>query len=67
LENAGWVGVEIVRTRVPFRRLIPRFVRAGRMSLSAPWRRHSAVRIFLGKHMLMIRLKKPAAGAAGQG
>ncbi len=37
MENAGWVGVEIVRARVPFLLLIARFARTGRMSLLAPF------------------------------
>jgi hypothetical protein len=64
MENARCVGMEIVRERVPLRRLIARFVRTGRrMSLAAPF----GVRIFPRKDMLMMPLKKPAATAAGQG
>jgi hypothetical protein len=64
MENAGCGGVEIVRTRVPFRRLIPRFVRTGRMSLSAPFGGPD-FRPWI--HTLMISLKKPAAATAGRG
>jgi hypothetical protein len=70
MENAGCVGVKIVRARVPLRanpssdRLCDRSERRAHRPhvLSGAMRR-----TFPRKHMRMIWLKKPAAAAAGQG
>jgi hypothetical protein len=61
MENAGWLGVEIVRARVPFLRLIARLAPTGRMTLLAPFSGPD----FPRKHMLMISLKKPTTASGG--
>ncbi len=71
MENAGCVGVEVVRAPVPLRDLPPadsfgttaRAARTERMSLSAPFGGSD----FSPEADVDYEFKEPAAAAAGQG